>query len=148
MNQSNEDTFTVNIAEVIHAKKSLADVLTEETKYLSEMKIEKVAAIQDKKLKLIHDLEKQALYLRKNPEIISGMTLAEKKDMTNVHDYFVKAMQENYEKIMVARAINQTIVNCVASFFVNNGNSHAYNARGSIGNGSLTGISMTLNKVI
>ena len=143
-----KDNETITISDVIKARKLLADVLSEETFQLNIMNIAKVAALQELKLSLISQLERYTLILASNMHLISGMTLADKQEMKVVNDYFQKAMQENYEKIMVARAINQTVVTCITNLFASKSNSHAYNNKGVIGGSRVVPISVTLNKVV
>ena len=142
------DNDTITIADIIKARKLLADVLSEETFQLGAMKIKKVAALQDLKLSLIAQLERYTLHLSKTPHLLSGMTLAEKEDMKAVNSYFDRAMRENYEKLLVAKTINQTIVTCITGLFASNTNSHAYNRKGIMGGSRPLPVSVTLNRVV
>lgn len=142
------ENFSITIAEVIEVRKSLADVLVEETGYLTTMQISKVEALQERKLKLTGLLERYTIYLGKNLHLVSGMSLADRDNMKKVNDYFNKAMRENYDKLLVARAINQTIVTCITRIFKNKSGNHAYNARGIMGGNRPVPVSVTLNRVV
>jgi|GEM_PF-4811853 len=143
-----DNVHALAVANVISATEALTNVLEQETHYLETMQIGKVEALQHQKLKLAAEVEKKMLFLKKNSDSISGMSLADKETIRQVNARFETVSKGNYQKLMVARAVNKIVVDCVTSVYANKGNAHAYNAKGNIGSGSGASISLTLNKMI
>src|SRR6185369_3824613 len=108
--QIKETPVTVDV--FLRTKEALTAILQEETDLLDGMQIVQVGELQDRKLKLASLLERYTMYLNKHPEIIMVMTAKEKTDLKAANENFKKVSTVNYEKLLVARAINGAIVTC------------------------------------
>lgn len=140
--------IAITMSAVIATRKSLADLLVEESQYMDNMQISKVDALQERKLKLTSLLERYTRYLAKNRILLENMTPEEKTEMKAVNDYFQKAIRVNYEKLLVARAVNKAIVTCVTGQLVKGNSNQIYNRTGVMYNTYRAPVSMTLNRVI
>ena len=138
----------VTVANLISLRRALANVLAEESDFMDAMQIDKVGELQERKLKLANMLERYTRYLTNHPEVIAGITDAEKSELHAVNEYFNKVMRVNYEKLLVARSVNKAIVTCVTGIFAKKGSNEIYNARGAMYNNYRVPISITLNRVI
>lgn len=144
--QIRETPVTMDV--FINTKEALTTLLLEESGLMDTMQIGKVGELQDRKLKLTALLERYGQYLNKHPEVVGAMTAKEKSDLRVANDNFQKAITANYEKLMVARAINGAVVTCVKGFITKKNSNEIYNERGHMYNTFRAPISMTLNKVI
>ncbi len=141
-----ETPATLN--DVIIVKTALAALLIEETSLMDSMQIEKVGQLQERKLKLIGLLERYTRYLTQHQEVLAHTTQEEKATLKITTENFNKAMQKNYDTLLVARAVNGAIVKCVTQNVTKKDNNPIYNARGATGKPYHTPISVTLNQTI
>ena len=139
MKQENQ----ITVSDIIMVKNALAEVIAEETSLTETMQIIKVAELQDKKLKLIGLLER---YLRNFKK--ETLTSSDIEDLKNCEEKFKVIMKKNYDTLLVARAVNLTVVKCVSHIHAGRGNNQIYNFRGVKAN-AYRGItmSMTLNQI-
>lgn len=136
-----QDLMTVNIA--------LTELLTQEAAYMDAMELTKVAAVQDRKLKLTSLLERYMHYIHKHPEVLAGVTEEEKKKLREVSQQFQIAMKRNYGTLMVARAVNKTVVKCVTQLVTRKEQNPIYNANGFVKTGYRPlPVSITLNETV
>jgi flagellar biosynthesis/type III secretory pathway chaperone len=136
------------VRDLIAVKTSLATLMEEESAYIDKMQISKVGELQDRKLKLTGLLERYMRYMHHHKEVLLAITAEEKTELYKIADTFNKAMQRNREKLMIARAVNNTIVKCVTQIVTGKDNNPVYNARGSVGKYHPKPISVTLNQTI
>ncbi len=137
------------VRDVISAKMALIELLVEETSYMNTMQIRKVADLQERKLKLTSLLERYTRYLHNHPEVMAQVTPQDKGELEKISQRFHQVMKINYETLLVARAVNNSIVKCVTQATIKKGHNSTYNAHGAIGNsGRHMPISVTLNQTI
>jgi hypothetical protein len=139
-----------SIEDVIAVKKALAGVLEEETMFMDKMQIDKVAALQERKLKLVGLLERYMRYLQKHTELLSDLSEEKKKELMALSEMFSQTMKKNYDTLLVARAVNKTIVTCVTQTMAAKDNNPIYNYKGSasVNSNQHKPISITLNQTV
>jgi len=137
-----------SVRDLIDVSAALADLLMEETGYMETMQIARVGALQERKLRLTGLLERYTRYLHLHPEIMAAMTPNEKAEFRKISDKMRVAMKANYDKLMVARAVNGAVVKCVTHVLSKRNQNTLYNARGAMGRPTRAPISLTLNQTI
>lgn len=134
------DLITVNL--------SLSDVLMEETRLMEQMQIDKVADLQERKLRLTSLMERYTRYLAKHPEILAAITAEERTDLQKAGEIFRAAARNNYDKLLVARAVNNVVVKCITQEISKRSHNPVYNARGNVKGTYRVPVSVTLNQTI
>lgn len=140
----------VTIGELLTTYAALGDLLAEEAVQMEAMRINKVAELQDRKLKLTGLLERYMQYLRSRPEVMQTATAQEKIALSAAHARFNKTAKANYDTLLVARAVNRSVVQCVTQVVTRRERNPVYNARGVIGMAKTTykPLSVTLNQTV
>lgn len=134
------DLITVNLA--------LSDLLVEETRLMDLMQIGKVGELQDRKLKLTALMERYSRYLGQHPEVLAAITLQERHDLQKAGERFRAAIRNNYDRLLVARAVNHAVVTCVTQEVSKHSSNATYTAAGSVKRLYRAPISVTLNQTI
>jgi len=145
---SPNQTTPASVDDIINVTRSLADLLTEETAFLDKMQIDKVGELQGRKLKLTGLLERYMRYVHQNPDMLKPITPALKQAMQKASHDMQMIMKRNYDKLLVARAVNGTVVKCVTQLAAKKDSNPIYNARGFTTAAYQTPISVTLNQTI
>lgn len=139
----------ITISDFIGAADALTAVLEEESGFMETMQINMVGELQDRKLKITSLLERYMRYISKNPQVMANMGAEEKSRLAASDQKLKAAMKVNYEKLLVARSVNNAIVTCVTGIFTSKRGNKTYNSQGTIySNDSYCApVSMTLNKM-
>lgn len=139
----------VTISGLISAANALAATLEEETLFMETMQIDKVGDLQERKIKITSLLERYMRYIAQNPQVIANMEQEEKAELLASDQNLKKAMRTNYEKLLVARSVNNAIVTCVTGIFTSKRSNKTYNSQGAIysNNSYVAPVSMSLNKM-
>lgn len=133
------DLITVNLA--------LCDVLEEECRLMDVMQIGKVGELQERKLRIVALLERYTRYLNQHPEVLAAVTPEERQDLRRAGERFRAATRKNYDRLLVARAVNGAVVKCVTQELSKYSYNPTYNAAGNV-KGVYRPISVTLNQTI
>jgi hypothetical protein len=119
-----------SLRDIIMVKGALAALLSEEADLMDKMQIAKIGELQDRKLKLTGMLERYMRYMRQHPETLARVSPEEKAELHEVSAVFQRAMRRNYDTLLVARAVNRSVVKCVTQMVTRKEQNPIYNARG------------------
>jgi len=137
-----------SLRDIITVKTSLAALLAEETELMDKMQLAKVGALQERKLKLTSMLERYMRYVTKHPEVLTGVSGEEKEELRRVAGDFQRILKKNYDTLLVARAVNKTVVKCVTQTMARKHQNPVYNARAAKVNHRPLPLSITLNETV
>lgn len=145
-----EKEMTFTLSDIVSVNNALAQLLAEETVLVTELKISKVGELQERKLKLTALLERYTRYFVKNRSAFGTVSEQDMAALKASEEILNKEMKKNYEKLLVARAVNQAIVTCVTGIHAKKAGNTLYNASGVMykTNRYHAPVSMTLNRVI
>jgi hypothetical protein len=145
-----EKELNFTLSDIVSVNNALAQLLAEETALVGDMQISKVGELQERKLKLTSLLERYTRYFIKNREKFANITAQEIAALKASEENLQKEMKKNYEKLLVARAVNQAIVTCVTGIFAKKAGNTLYNASGAMYKTARfhAPMSMTLNRMI
>ena len=130
---------------------ALTDLMEEEASHMAAMRVGKVGELQDRKLKLTAMLERAMHYLKMHPEVLLAATLAEKEELRCAGERFRIVMKKNYDTLLVARAVNRSVVKCVTQVVGLKERNPTYNAQGMVRKmveTKLPPISVTYNQTV
>ena len=136
------------VNDIIALTARLAQVLAQEADLLQEMKVSKIADLQKEKLVLTAALEMQKKQLDKNPELIQGATEEEREDLRSVIGIFDTILAENHRRLLMAKEVNQRIVEAITDVVTEVSNQGVYNDKGAPDMVGRDALSVTLNKTI
>lgn len=145
MNVAAQMPFSVN--DIIALTARLAQVLAQEADLLQEMKVSKIADLQKEKLVLTAALEVQKRQFDKDPSLMDGVTQEEKEDLKAVVGIFNTILEENHRRLLMAKEVNQRVVEAITEVVTETSNQGVYNDKGTA-DGSGHALSVTLNKTI
>lgn len=134
--------------DIITVAAALTALLEEETEHMRQMRIGEVDALQDRKLRLTGLMERYMRITQQNPKLMAKISAAEKQVLRELWERFEQASRVNYEALMVARAVNSSLVSCVTGALSKQGRNPVYNARGNANADAPKSISLTLNETI
>lgn len=138
----------VTVRDLISANLALSDVLAEESRLMEKMQIAAVGQLQDRKLKLIALMEKYTRYLNQHPEVLAAITPQERNDLRKAGERFRAVARQNYDKLLVARAVNNAVVKCVTQEVSRHSHNATYTAAGNVKRPYRAPLSVTLNETI
>lgn len=136
------------VRDLINVNLALCEVLEQETQWMETMQIQKVGELQDRKLRLTALMERYTRYLSQHPEVLASITDLERADLRKAGEVFRAATRRNYDKLLVARAVNHTVVNCVKQELTRALHNPVYTAAGNVKRAYRTPLSVTLNQTI
>ena len=115
----NEDGFEniTNIDRIIVLLEKFTQVLSDETKYLQEMKIDKIKELHDTKIKLMKWLNIFEGYLSKNRSWIDSQKQESVNLLKHTYTDFEAAISENHEAFRKAVMVNEYVMNWVHKEF-------------------------------
>ncbi|TAE80633.1 MAG: hypothetical protein EAY76_05980 [Alphaproteobacteria bacterium] len=91
----------------------LAQILAEEVDVLESMEYERLGALQPEKRSLVDALEKQQRVLQRRPQARLNLDDDERDDLEELIMIFNEIMQENHKRLLVAREVNQRVVQAI-----------------------------------
>ena len=138
----------VTVRDLIAVNLSLSDVLAEEASLMGKMLIQAVGDLQERKLRLISLMERYMRYMKQHPEVLAAITPEERRDLQKAGDRFREVSRLNYDKLLVARAVNGAVVTCVTQEIARMNQNPVYNANGNVKRAYRAPISVTLNRTI
>ena len=138
----------LKIKDVIALTARLAQLLAEEVDLLTDMKVAKIEALQQEKIFLTNALDAQRKLIDKHPEILNTIPSQDKEDLEEVVTVFKQILAENHRKMLLAKQVNQRIVEAVTAVVKECTESKVYGAQGQRGSSAYETISVTLDKSI
>jgi flagellar biosynthesis/type III secretory pathway chaperone len=135
----------INMTDIITLTARLAQLLAEEVDQLGGMKIAKVRELQKEKLFILSALEAHKRILEKHPHLSETIPSRDKSDLEAVVRVFEDILEENHRRLMVAREVNQRVVNAITEVVRDNSMSKVYGAKGVTGALGGDSLSITLN---
>lgn len=124
----------------------LAQLMAEEVDLLSEMKISSIEALQKEKLFLIAALDAQRRLISQKPELVDTIPSQDKRDLQEVVEVFNNVLEENHRKLLLAREVNQRIVQAITSVVKDSTRRAGYDGTGMAGSAPFETLSVTLNQ--
>ena len=146
--QSHTQPPAIKVQDVIHLTARLAQLLAEEVDLLGEMKVSRIEALQQEKIFLTNALEAQRKLIDKHPNLVETIPSQDKQDLQQVVNVFNDILQENHRKLLLAREINDRVVQAVTSVVREQTASRVYDGKGVTGYAPYATLSVTLNKKI
>ena len=120
----------VTLRDIITVESTLTELLAEEADLMDAMQLTKVGALQERKLKLTGLLERYMRYASQHPEMLANVSADDKADLRKTAEEFQRVMKRNYDTLLVARAVNKTVVKCVTQVVTRKEQNPVYNAMG------------------
>ncbi len=143
-----KETPKIRMQDVVTITARLAQILAEEVDLLNNMRVSKIADLQNEKLFLISALEAQRKLLDKHPQISESIPSQDRKDLEEVVSVFNDILEENHHKLLLAKKVNQEIVKAITSVVQDNNRRASYSMRGTSDTAPFQTLSVTLNKTI
>jgi flagellar biosynthesis/type III secretory pathway chaperone len=121
------------VTKTIQLVARLAQIMAEEVDLLSKMKVGDIAPLQMEKFKLVEALNEQKNRLAANPAFIGSISAQEREDLRKMMEIFENISQENYRKLLMARSVNERVVEAIhqavkeemsTGLYTDAGNSH------------------------
>jgi len=147
-NVLNSDLPDFRIQDVITVTARLAQLLAEEVDLLSEMKVSKIAALQQEKIFLTNALEAQRKQIDRYPHLRETIPSQDRKDMEEIAEVFQNILEENHRKLLLAKEVNHKVVQAITDVVKETTQSRTYNGSGYTGVAAFNTLSVTLNKTI
>lgn len=146
--RSQQKETPATVRDLINVNLSLSDVLAEESRLMERMQIDRVADLQERKLRLISLMERYMRYMKQHPEVLAAITPEERLDLQRAGDRFREVSRHNYDKLLVARAVNGAVVTCVTQEIARMNQNPVYTASGNLRGAYKAPISVTLNQTV
>jgi hypothetical protein len=108
----------------------LAQLLGREVDMLEKMDIKEVAKLQPEKIALVDALEKQKKLIARRPEILLDLDDDMRDNLVELLQIFDAVVQENHNKLLVAKEVNQIVVDAIMDTAAENLKGGLYNDKG------------------
>ncbi len=128
--RSQQKETPATVRDIINVNLSLSDVLEQETRMMQRM------------------MERYMRYMKQHPEVLAAITPEERSDLNRAGERFREVSRTNYDKLLVARAVNGVVVNCVTQEIARMNQNPVYTATGNVKGAYRAPISVTLNQTI
>ena len=138
----------LKIQDVITLTARLAQLLAEEVDMLSEMKVSRIEALQQEKIFLTNALQAQRKLVERHPALLETIPSQDRKDLEEVVEVFNNILEENHRKLLMAKEVNNKIVEAITAVVKENTQSRNYGIHGKTNNKPYDTLSVTLNKTI
>ncbi len=102
-----------HFTDIIRASIKLAVLLRHETALVRASKIRDTQPLQDDKQKLTRLLELQKEHLKNNPQLLRQLSPELRQQLRDAEKELTDALRENHTELLVARTINQRVVDAV-----------------------------------
>jgi hypothetical protein len=124
----------------------LAQVLGREVDMLEMMNIKGLASLQHEKLALVDALEKQKKLIARRPEILSELSDDMRDNLAELLHIFGAVAHENHNRLLVAKEVNQLVVDAIMDTTHENLRRGLYNEKGF--HAEENSMALSLNKTI
>jgi hypothetical protein len=136
---------SINVQDIISLTAKLAKLLAEEVDLLSDMKVEKIESLQQEKLFLVGALSAQRKKIEQNPQALETIPSQDKRDLEEVVEVFNTILEENHRKLLMAKDVNNRIVQAITAVVKQKAQKRTYNGKGVTGMNPYESASITLN---
>ncbi len=126
----------------------LAQILAEEVDLLTEMKVGKIAELQEEKLFLTAALDARKRAVQKNPKLRDALNPAQREELRKVVEVFNNVLRENHRKLQLAKQVNQKIIGIIRDVVRETVSTGLYNGNGQAYAFAQNTLSVTLNRRI
>jgi ABC-type Zn uptake system ZnuABC Zn-binding protein ZnuA len=137
----------INIHNIMALTARLAQVMAEEADYLAEMRIKEIEPLQKEKVTIAKAMELQIKRIQKYPHLLDTIHPDDLDEFSQLAAIFDEIKQENYSRLVAARAVNQQIVEAITEV-VNEQNKKPTYTEGGINGAQFDSLSVTLNKKV
>ena len=141
------DPNRLDVESIVAVTARLAQVLAEEADLLAAMKIKDVEKLQKEKNLLVDALEAQKRYVERNPHLLSTISDDDALEMAQIIEIFQKIMTENHRRLLIAKEVNQKVIEAIADVVTEAAGSGLYDRKGRA-DGNKRAVSVTVNKTI
>lgn len=142
------DFQQVRAEDIITLTARLAQVLAEEADYLEKMQVSKIAALQKEKVMLTNALALIKKQLPKERAFMDSIDPQEAESLREVIMVFNEILEENYQRLNMARLVNQRVVEAITDVVKEQTRQDAYDGKGQVGNAATESVSISLNEKI
>jgi hypothetical protein len=139
---------TLHAEDIISLTARLAQVLAQEADYLEQMQVEKIAPLQEEKVLLTNALALIRKQLPEDGSFLASLDADEAARLREVITVFQAICEENYNRLNMARMVNQRIVEAVTEVVRDKTHPEAYDGKGNAGHGAQEGTALSLDKRI
>lgn len=136
----------MDVHELINITMQLRDLLTREAEHLKKMEVRELAALQDDKVKLTALLENYQRIIAARPELLQSLDADMREDLADLIDNFTRTVNENFQRMAVARAVNQRVVQAIMEVITEQHHPGTYNKAGSATAPNNLSLSFNLNQ--
>ncbi len=142
--QTNEGLLDVNVLILLISR--LAQVLGREVDMLDSMNIKGLSTLQHEKLALVDALEKQKKLIARRPNILNDLTDDMRDNLADLLHIFDAVANENHNRLLVAKEVNQLVVDAIMDTTHENLRRGLYNEKGI--HAEEKSMALSLNKTI
>lgn len=126
----------------------LAQILAEEVDLLDAMKIRDLEKLQEEKLYLLEALETYRKLLSQRPDLSETIPSQDKHELQQIVDVFEDMLEQNHRKLLMAKQVNESVVNAIRDVVTEKTQRPYYGSRGIKQMATFESSSITLNKQI
>ncbi len=137
----------LDVESIIALTARLAQLLAQEADLLTGMNIRDIETLQKEKLLLVDALEAQKRHIERNPHLLNTISDSEALEMAQIIEIFHKIMMENHHRLLIAKEVNQKVVEAIADVVNEAAGSGFYDKHGK-SEPSVRPVSVSLNKTI
>lgn len=141
------DLQELNIHNLMALTARLAQVLAQEADYLAEMKIKEIESLQKEKVTIAKAMELQLKRIQKYPHMLDNVHPDDMAEFAELAAIFDEIKQENYNRLMAAREVNQRIVEAITEVVNEQNKKPTYTEEG-VNGAQFDSLSVTLNKKV
>ena len=124
----------------------LAQVLGREVDMLEVMDIKGLSSLQHEKIALVDALEKQKKLIARRPEVLNELNDDMRDNLAELLHIFGAVAHENHNRLMVAKEVNQLVVDAIMDTTHENLRRGLYNEKGF--HAEENSMALSLNKTI
>jgi hypothetical protein len=139
-----KDALDVNVLVLLVSR--LAQVLGREVDMLESMNIKGLSGLQHEKLALVDALEKQKKLLARRPHLLKELDEEERDNLAELLHIFDMVVQENHNRLLVAKEVNQLVVDAIMDVAHENLRNGLYNDKGN--HASEDALALSFNRAI
>jgi hypothetical protein len=141
-----EQSSLIDVNVLILLISRLAQVLGREVDMLDTMNIKGLATLQHEKLALVDALEKQKKLIARRPEILNELSDDMRDNLAELLHIFEAVAHENHNRLLVAKEVNQLVVDAIMDTTHENLRRGLYNQKGF--HAEENSMALSLNKTI
>jgi hypothetical protein len=149
LNEQTNDVGQDNLVDVnmlILLISRLAQVLGREVDMLEVMDIKGLSALQHEKIALVDALEKQKKLIARRPEVLNELNDDMRDNLAELLHIFEAVAHENHNRLLVAKEVNQLVVDAIMDTTHENLRRGLYNEKGF--HAEENSMALSLNKTI